>query len=47
MPVEELKVNVDGDELTAPSAESDNDANVEGRAGDVDIDAEVDGSATE
>ncbi len=38
LPAEEI-----GDEeLTAPSAEADDDANVEGRAGDVDIDAEVD-----
>ena len=36
VPVEEI-----GDDLTSPSAESDDDANVEGRAGDVDIDAEI------
>ena len=38
MPAEEIG---DGEDLTAPSEDSDGDANVEGRAGDVDIDAEV------
>ncbi|MDQ3337906.1 MAG: excinuclease ABC subunit UvrC [Myxococcota bacterium] len=39
LPQEEI---ADDDDLTSPSPESDDDANVEGRAGDVDIDAEVD-----
>jgi excinuclease ABC subunit C len=41
MPAQEIDVNVD-DELTSPSVEADDDANVEGRAGDVDIDEEID-----
>jgi excinuclease ABC subunit C len=42
VPVEEVELGETSDPLTAPSAESEDDANVEGRAGDVDIDAEVD-----
>jgi excinuclease ABC subunit C len=38
MPAQEIG---EDDELSAPSVEADLDANVEGRAGDVDIDAEV------
>ena len=41
MPAQEISDET-SDELTSPSIEADDDANVEGRAGDVDIDAEVD-----
>ena len=44
VPVEEIGEET-SDDLTAPSSESDDDANVEGRSGDVDIDAEIDESS--
>jgi len=44
MPAEEI-TDESSDDFMAPSAESEVDANVEGRAGDVDIDAEVDDEA--
>ncbi len=42
MPAQEISDETGDNDLTSPSPESDDDANVEGRAGDVDIDAEVD-----